>query len=133
VLETEKQLQLVTTNPRWQSSSYLCSYIVARVISLLTFFRGKSLHCTNCVATTNLAVGYVEISVYGRIRCIALEYDRILRGGSRSHIGCSLIPHMWDQPANENFFSHEIFNHFMKINPTVCLYLDRGTNDCYSC
>ena len=56
VLETEKQLQLVATNPGWQSSSYLCSYIVALLISLLTFFRCKSLHCINWVATKNLAV-----------------------------------------------------------------------------
>jgi len=33
-------------------------------------------------------IGYVEISVFGRIRCVGLEYDRILRGGSK-------IPHRW--------------------------------------
>jgi len=50
VLETEKQLQLQATNPGWQSTSYLCSYSAARFISLLTFFRCKSLHCINCQA-----------------------------------------------------------------------------------
>jgi len=46
------------------------------------------LDCINCVATRNLAVGYVEISVFGRLRCIGLEYDRILRGGLK-------VPHWW--------------------------------------
>jgi len=56
VLKTEKRLQLVATNPGWQSNSYLCGYIVARLISLLTFFRWKSLHCISCVTTRNPVV-----------------------------------------------------------------------------
>jgi len=40
-------------------------------------------------------------------------------------------------PTCENeprkFFSHEIFSHFLKLNPTDFLYVDRGTDDCYSC
>jgi len=56
VLKTEKLLQLVTTKPGWQSNSCLCSYIVARFNSLLTFLRCKSLHCMNCIATRKIAV-----------------------------------------------------------------------------
>jgi len=33
---------------------------------------------------------YTEISIFGRIRCIAPKYGKILRGGSK-------IPPMWDQ------------------------------------
>jgi len=88
MLETEKQLQLAAISSGWQSSSYLCSYIVARFISLLTFFSWKSLHCINWIAKRNLAVVNVEISVFGRIGCIGLEYDRIHRGGSK-------VPHWW--------------------------------------
>jgi len=42
----------------------------------------------NCVATRNIVVGYVEISIFGRIHSIGLEYDRIHRGGSK-------VPHRW--------------------------------------
>ena len=105
---TKKQLQLVATNPGWQSSSYPCSYVVARFISLLTFFRSRSLHCINCVATRNLAAGYVEISVFGRIRSTGLEYDRILRGGSK-------VPHMWDQWAKKKYFFPWNFQPLFKI------------------
>jgi len=61
VPETEIQLKLVANNPGWPSNSYLCSYIVACFISLLTFLHCKSLHCINCVATRNLARGYVDL------------------------------------------------------------------------
>jgi len=51
----------------------------------------------------------------------------------RSHTGGSLIPHMWDQWAKKKFFSHQIFSHFFKLKPTDFLYVDRGTDDSYSC
>jgi len=128
-------LETVSTcgNPGWQSISYLCSYTVARFISLLTFFRCRSLHCTNCVATRNLAVGYVEISVLGKIRYVGLEYDRILRGGSK-------VPHRWfidpthvGPMSKKKYFSHETFSQFLKLNPTDFLYVDRWTSGCYTC
>ena len=30
-------------------------------------------------------------------------------------------------------FSHEIFSHFLKLNPTDFVYVDSGTGGCYSC
>ena len=86
MLKTEKRLQRAATNPGWQFNSHLCSYIVARFVSLLTVFRCKSLHCINCVATRNLAAGCVEISVFGRTRCIAPKYGRSLGGGAEVEV-----------------------------------------------
>ena len=66
-------------------------------------------------------------------RCIGLEYDRILRGGSK-------VPHRWfidpthvGSMSQIKFFSHTIFSHVFILNPTDFLYVDRGTDDCYSC
>jgi len=66
----------------------------------------------------NPAVGYAEISVFGRILCVGLECDRILRGGSK-------VPHQWF--IDKHFLSHEIFSRFLIFNTTDFLYVD-----CYS-
>jgi len=127
----EKQLQLLVINPGWQFNTYLCTYVAARFISLLTFFHCKSLPSINCVATIILQCG--EISVFGRIRCIAPKYEKILRGSSN-------VPHWWFidpthvGPTNQRyFFLHQIFNHLLKLNPTDFLYVDIGRDDYYSC
>jgi len=76
---------------------------------------------------------YVEISVFGRIRCIEPKYGRILRDGSK-------VPHRWfidpthvGSMSQKNFFSHQIFSHFLKLYPTDFLYVDRGRDEYYSC
>jgi len=35
--------------------------------------------------------------------------------------------------SQKNVFSHKIFSHFLKLNSTVFLHVDRGTDDCYVC
>jgi len=50
----------------------------------------------------------------------------------RSHNGVSLIPQCGTNEP-KIFFSHETFSHFLKLNPTDFLYVDRGTGGCYSC
>jgi len=69
---------------------------------------------------------YVEISVFGRISGTAPEYDRILRGGSK-------VPHRWivdrtqvGPMSQNNFFSHQIFSHFLNLNLTDFLYVVEG-------
>jgi len=58
----------------------------------------------NCVAKKNLAVGYVEISVFGRICCIGLKYDRILRGGSKVPHRCFIDPTHVGPMSQKKFF-----------------------------
>jgi len=137
--------EFVATNPGWQSNSYLCSYIVARFNSLLTFFRCKSLHSINCVATRNLTVCwniFLEESAVlrknplycGRIRCIAPKYDMIFWGSSKVPWQWFIDPtHVGPMNKKKFFFTHHIFSHFLKLNPTDFLYVVRGRDDYYSC
>jgi len=100
--------EFVATNPGWQSNSYLCSYIVARFNSLLTFFRCKSLHSINCVARRNPTVCWnIFLEEYALLHLNTTGFSEVVR---RSHGSGSLIPHMWDQWTKKNFFSHITFS-----------------------
>ena len=51
----------------------------------------------------------------------------------RSHTGGSLIHTCKTNEPKKIIISHEIFSHFLKLNPIDFLCVDRGTGGCYSC
>jgi len=57
---------------------------------------------------------FVEICTFGRIRCIAPKYDRIIKGGSK-------VPHRWFidltqvGPISQRNFLHSNFQSLLEI------------------
>jgi len=129
MLKTEKWLQFMATNPGWQSNSYLCSYIVARVNSFLSL-QIVTLYKLCC----NEKSYSVLKSLFGRIRCIAPKYDRIFWGVSKAPWQWFIDPtHVGPMNQKIFLFTHHIFSHFLKLNPTDFLYVVRGRDVYYSC
>jgi len=113
--------------PRVTAQWYLCGYIVARFISLLGLHSFVANRYIVYVVLQQEILQYVEISVFGKIRCMAPKYGRILRGGSK-------VPHRWfidpthvGPMSQKNFFFHITFSasSWNYILPTFCMWIER--------
>ena len=126
VLKTEKQLHLVATNPGWQSTSYLCSSIVARFIPLLNILS------LQIVTLYKLRCNEKSCSRLCWNLCFwknSLYWIWIWQDSQRWFKGPTPVGPM----SRKNLFSDEIFSHFLILNPTDSWYVNFRTDDCYSC